>query len=114
MDDITLYKRDEKAKKIAKDLKTKISKLRFKDQDIDIKKTIKIGRDDVNEIVIKDDPLVSRKHAIIEQKDGKFYLTDKDSTNGTYINKNPVAKGEKILLNAGDEIMVGKTILTIV
>jgi len=114
MDDLTVYKRDEKGKKLSKEMDTSSAKLRFKDQDIDIKKVIKIGRDNVNDVVIKDDPLISRMHAVIEQEEGMLFITDKDSTNGTYVNNNPLAKGSKVKLKNGDEILVGKTKLKLV
>jgi len=37
------------------------------------------------EVVIRDST-VSGKHASLRYKEGKFYLTDLDSTNGTYLN----------------------------
>ena len=37
------------------------------------------------DVVIRDST-VSGKHASLRYKDGKFYLTDLDSTNGTYLN----------------------------
>lgn len=113
MVDKTIYKRHDEGKKVAKNLKTTISKIRFKDRDIDITKTIKIGRDDKNDIVLKDDPLISRRHALIEKDGEDYYLTDKGSTNGTYLNNNPIEKDKKIKLSSGDEISIGKTKLQI-
>jgi pSer/pThr/pTyr-binding forkhead associated (FHA) protein len=73
--------------------------------------TIIIGRDKSCNIVIND-PLVSRRHAKITLVDGqKFYIEDLNSTNGTYINNNPVMKGTKKLLKQDDEIRIGNTVL---
>ena len=39
--------------------------------------------------ILLHDTAVSAKHASLRYKDGKFYLTDLDSTNGTFLNDNP-------------------------
>ena len=36
--------------------------------------------------IVLDDGTVSAKHASLKHKDGKFLLTDLDSTNGTFVN----------------------------
>ncbi len=48
-----------------------------------------IGRDHSNDIVLEN-PRVSRFHAVIEQKAGRFYVKDLNSTNGTYLDGNRV------------------------
>lgn len=66
-----------------------------------------IGRLYRSDILIED-PSVSREHATIERKDGRFILEDLKSTNGTFIN------GESVdvrILNHGDKIRVGNTVL---
>ncbi|UCD70891.1 MAG: FHA domain-containing protein [Syntrophobacterales bacterium] len=70
-------------------------------------KRMLIGRTDRSDIYI-DDSSVSRKHAVIERKDGRFILEDLKSTNGTFIN------GEFVdvrVLNHGDKIRIGNTVL---
>jgi hypothetical protein len=55
---------------------------------------------------------VSRRHARILSKDGKYYLEDLGSTNGTYINRGRrLIPGTPQPLADGDEIIVGKTFL---
>jgi pSer/pThr/pTyr-binding forkhead associated (FHA) protein len=56
------------------------------------------------------DPAVSAMHASISYKDGKFVITDLDSTNGTFINNDsdPLARVE---LRDNDIIRVGETSL---
>ena len=49
------------------------------------KRTIKIGKLDDNDIVLRDSR-VSRNHAVILKEGGKFYVYDNGSTNGTYLN----------------------------
>lgn len=66
-----------------------------------------IGRIHRSDILIEDSS-VSREHAAIERKDGRFILEDLKSTNGTLIN------GESVdvrVLNHGDKIRVGNTVL---
>ncbi|GAB6157377.1 DUF3662 and FHA domain-containing protein [Desulfotomaculum varum] len=66
-----------------------------------------IGRRDTCDIVLTDSS-VSRRHAQIEKTGGRFWLTDLNSTNGTYVNGLPVDKTE---LTTGDVITVGNTVL---
>lgn len=49
--------------------------------------------------------VVSSKHAFIEAQPDGFYLTDNNSTNGTYVNGNPVQHRK---LNSGDLISLGR------
>lgn len=109
MVDETIYKRDKKAKESDKEG----SKIIYKNKDFSVKNIVTIGRDPSNDIVIENDPLVSRKHAIIEREGENLYITDKGSTNGTYINKNPIQKNKKQLLKKGDVILIGKTELKV-
>jgi len=63
-----------------------------------------IGRsDDVNLTV--SDISISRKHAMVVFRDKDFYVSDLDSTNGTFINKELV--GSARLLREGDKLTVG-------
>jgi FHA domain len=56
------------------------------------------------------DPTVSGKHASLRYKEGKFYLVDLDSSNGTYLNDgaSPVAREE---LKDNDTIRIGEMVL---
>lgn len=61
-----------------------------------------------------DDPeaKVSRRHARITMSDGKYFLEDLGSTNGTFVNRGKrLPPGTRQPLNDGDEIIVGKTFL---
>lgn len=112
--DITVYKRGKGGKKLHDEAKTKIIQVKFKERNIDIEKKIYIGRNMANAISIKDDPLVSRKHAVIEHVKGCYYISDLSSTNGTYVNNHPVTGSCKVSLKSEDIIRVGKTELSIV
>ncbi|HTU58778.1 MAG TPA: GGDEF domain-containing protein [Polyangiales bacterium] len=69
---------------------------------------VTIGRDRENDIVLDSDS-VSRRHARVEHRDGRIYLTDLDSTNGTYVNDDnePVRDTQ---LRRGDQVKIGDTI----
>ena len=55
---------------------------------------------------------VSRRHARVLKRDGKFFVEDLGSTNGTYINRGRrLLPGTPQELADGDEIIVGKTFL---
>ena len=64
-----------------------------------------IGSASDSDVVLRD-ATVSGKHASLRHKDAKFFLTDLDSTNGTFLNTaaDPVAREE---LNDNDLIRVG-------
>jgi pSer/pThr/pTyr-binding forkhead associated (FHA) protein len=61
------------------------------------------------DIVLRDST-VSGKHASLRYKDQKFYLTDLDSTNGTYLNdgSNGIAREE---LKDNDVVRIGEVSL---
>jgi len=113
MSNETIYKRDGKGREIARNVKAKSLRLRFRNRSININRMISIGRDERCEICIKDDPLVSRRHALLEKEGEHYYVMDKGSTNGTYLNKNPLPKCERVRITSGDVITVGKTSLVI-
>jgi hypothetical protein len=59
--------------------------------------------------IFLDDVTVSRKHAILRERDGKFFIEDQGSLNGTFVNRKRV---ESAQLDDGDELQVGKYRLT--
>ncbi len=52
--------------------------------------------------------VVSRIHANIRVEAENYYIEDIGSANGTYINHNVLAKGNRHLLRSGDRISLGK------
>jgi hypothetical protein len=56
-----------------------------------------------------DDLTVSRKHAVLRERDGSFFIEDQGSLNGTFVNRKRV---EAAQLDDGDELQVGKYRLT--
>ena len=112
--DETVYKRGNAGKKIEKEIGTRVASLKFKERSVSINKKIYIGRSETNDIGLKGDPLVSRKHALIEKIDDDYYISDLESTNGTSVNNNPVIGTKKVKLDTGDIIKIGKTKFKIV
>jgi hypothetical protein len=67
-----------------------------------------IGRSPDCEIFL-DDVTVSRKHAVLAQRDDGFFIEDLGSLNGTFLNRHRIESGQ---LNDGDELQIGKYRLT--
>jgi len=67
------------------------------------RKTVSIGRDSSNDIVIPKDS-ISSLHATIEYKNGYYYLEDHRSTNGTRLNDRPIKENNPVRLKSGDQI----------
>lgn len=67
-----------------------------------------IGRDNIINDVVLNGSSVSRRHMRIETDGTNYYIHDLYSTNGTYINGNPVSTS---LLRHGDTITLGNIVL---
>ena len=67
-----------------------------------------IGRGDLADMVV-DDQYASRVHCAIEGKEGRFYLADLGSGNGTMLNRKKLAR--KAELHTGDRIAIGQATL---
>lgn len=61
----------------------------------------RIGRAPDGDVVI-DSPTISGQHALIEARDGIYYLVDLRSTNGTYVNEHRVER--ETVLRKGDVV----------
>ncbi|HET6371756.1 MAG TPA: SpoIIE family protein phosphatase [Candidatus Polarisedimenticolia bacterium] len=68
---------------------------------------VRIGRSSKNDINLSFDLSLSRFHAEVSRRNGKFYVSDVGSRNGTCLNGKPV--GEPSELKAGDRITLGET-----
>ena len=68
---------------------------------------VTIGRGDGNDVVLRDDRLVSNVHAVIECYGSSYALRDLGSSNGTFVNGHSLV-GERVL-RPGDEIRLGRT-----
>ncbi len=69
-----------------------------------------LGRFPTNDIVIPD-PYVSRRHARIFYSDGKWFIEDLGSTNGTIVDNEDIRGKGTQELKDGSEILVGLTVL---
>lgn len=56
------------------------------------------------DIVIEENPTISRKHCTIYFEGGTYYLEDNDSSNGTWLEDQKVRSGQKIVLKNGSKI----------
>lgn len=74
---------------------------------IPLKSTISIGADAGCDIKITTDDYISRRHCKIESRDGKFYLDDTKSSNGTFLNGSRISFMTEIV--PGDSIKIGDT-----
>ena len=73
-------------------------------------KTYTIGRSETNDIIISDEG-VSRQHALVKFEDEKFYIEDRKSSTGVFVNDQKIT--EKTLLSGGETIKVGDTKISI-
>ena len=51
---------------------------------------------------------VSRLHVRIDQEEDRYYLTDLNSTNGTWVNGRKLEANERTELAAGDEVSIAE------
>ena len=59
--------------------------------------------------IFLDDVTVSRRHAVLVQREGRWLVEDGGSLNGTFVNRRRVESAE---LEDGDELQIGKYRLT--
>ncbi|MRG90912.1 ATPase, T2SS/T4P/T4SS family [Polyangium spumosum] len=71
---------------------------------------INIGRVQGNELMLPKGN-VSKRHARIVLRDGRFIVTDLKSTNGTYVNGRKI--GQPTLVREGDKIYIGDFVLRV-
>jgi pSer/pThr/pTyr-binding forkhead associated (FHA) protein len=68
--------------------------------------TTEIGRDGENDLVLHS-VAVSREHAAVALRDGRWYLEDRGSFNGTYLNGTRLVPGTPLPLRHADRIGIG-------
>ncbi len=69
-----------------------------------------IGRHPDSDIFL-DDITVSRRHALLIHKSGGYFIQDRGSLNGTYVNR---VRVETQKLSDGDQLQIGKYKLTFI
>ena len=73
---------------------------------------VTIGRAPGCSVPLADDTYVSQLHARIYIRDGKPFVEDLGSTNGTFLNRDRLSK--TMPLRRGDKLQIGQTVLEIV
>jgi len=104
--DETLYKRSPEGKKKGE---KRQGRLFIGNRSINFTKDIYIGRSEDNQIVLKEDSQISRRHAVIRILAGRAFIKDLGSTNGTYLNGDPIPSGKNVPLSLGTVIQIGST-----
>ena len=84
-------------------LKLLVTNIEGQVEEYSIRKNSKIGRHKDNDIVI-DTPRISRYHAEILDRNGRWYIRDLESMNGTKLNQKNI---DLMSINTGDIISVG-------
>jgi S-DNA-T family DNA segregation ATPase FtsK/SpoIIIE len=71
-----------------------------------------VGRDTKCDVSV-DDPSISRRHLVVEVRGGRVTVTDERSRNGTAIEGRALASGESCELCQGEEVELGRTLITV-
>jgi len=69
-----------------------------------------VGRDEVNQVQVHN-TTVSRRHALLAERDDRWWITDTGSFNGTFLNDRRVPPGVALQLRHADRIRVGSEVL---
>ena len=76
---------------------------------IPLDSVVDVGREPSLPLHLDDDTQVSRRHARIAVQGGQVVVEDLGSTNGTYVNDQPISSPRS--LNPGDKVRIGLTVL---
>jgi pSer/pThr/pTyr-binding forkhead associated (FHA) protein/outer membrane protein assembly factor BamB len=63
-----------------------------------------------NDIVLLNDNTISKGHAVISLKNGKYFIEDTGSTGGVAVNGLKIDQFENFAIHSGDEISIGRSI----
>ena len=69
---------------------------------------VTVGRDPSSDFSV-DDKTVSAQHARLFYRQGQWWVEDLQSTNGTYLNEDPVSS--PLVVTSGDQVRCGQVIL---
>ncbi|MDO4176415.1 MAG: FHA domain-containing protein [Bacillota bacterium] len=61
--------------------------------------------------IVSEEKTVGRKHATFYSRDGRYFILDNESTNGTFVNDNRLSSGVATEITSGDKITLAKTVL---
>src|SRR5256714_13443966 len=76
---------------------------------VPLESVVGVGREASLPIHLEDDSQVSRRHARFTAQSGQAVVEDLGSTNGTYVNDQPIHSPRP--LNPGDKVRVGLTVI---
>src|SRR3954464_13539225 len=76
---------------------------------IPLDSVVDVGRDPSLPLHLDEDTQVSRRHARTAVQGGQVVVEDLGSTNGTYVNDQPISTPR--VLNPGDKVRIGLTVL---
>lgn len=76
---------------------------------IPLDSVVDVGREPSLPLHLDEDTQVSRRHARIAVQGGQVVVEDLGSTNGTYVNDQPISSPRT--LNPGDKVRIGLTVL---
>jgi len=77
----------------------------------DVGDELTVGRAAGCQICLADDTFVSQLHARLFRREGRHFVEDLGSTNGTFLNRKQVSA--PIALRKGDRLQVGKTVFEV-
>ena len=77
----------------------------------DLGDELTVGRAAGCQVSLADDTFVSQLHARVFRKEGRYFVEDLGSTNGTFLNRKQVSA--PIALRRGDRLQVGKTVFEV-
>lgn len=80
-------------------------------QQLQLDRPLDVGRDQGMPVALTDDTQVSRRHARIALQNGVAVVEDLGSTNGTFVNDQPIHSPRQ--LSPGDRIRIGLTVLEV-
>ncbi len=101
------------------EVKKTIHYIRWTEESIDYNKEIAsypfvIGKKREEVDCYISDSSISRQHASIDERFGKLYLKDLNSTNGVFVNGSRIKPDEEVEIAENDEIYFGKVPVTVV
>ncbi len=65
-----------------------------------------LGRDETSNKILLNSKKASRSHAFIKKRNGRFYIIDNNSLNGTYLNGTKISTSVSYKLENNDSIMI--------